>query len=162
MEWNFGQARLPYVLKSPYFCEVLDRLIDERGLTIDHALVPVRSLHAAAESRRDVDRRNPGLALDLPGFGRIVPGGTLPAGAGESQEAVLAQKLHRLLHTLADREIPTTLLHFPRLVHESAYLPRRLAPVLHGLPYEPFARAFARIARPELVHDFPAPGDVLP
>jgi hypothetical protein len=161
LEWDLDASHLPYVLKTPFLCDVLDELIDERSVVIDHAILPIRDLYATAESRRDVTRRtdtSSGGPLVLVDGQLSVPGGVWPSSvADEPQESVLARKLYALLEALVRRDIPTTLLHFPRLVRDARYLHRKLEPVLAGTSYDDFERAFHEVARPELVHDFHPP-----
>lgn len=159
MEWDFHAEHLPYVLKSPFLCLVLDRLLEERDIVIDHAIVPMRELSAAAESRRDVTRRTPPSAApageDVPAWAAdLVPGGLIPTRRGETQEAALSRMFHDLVLTLTRRRIPTTFLEFPRLVRDDRYLYEQIAPALPGIDAERFAAAFAAVARPALVHDF--------
>jgi hypothetical protein len=133
-------------------CDYLDELLASGDVVVDHALVPVRDLHAAAESRRDVMRRSPGPA---PGVG--VPGGLWHTADPTRQERVLEGQLYKLVRALARHDVPTTLLDFPRLVRDARYLHAKLAPLLPDPSYERFAAAFAATARPGLVHDFPPP-----
>jgi len=69
---------------------------------------------------------------------------------------VLATQLYKLLFALTKWDISTTLLHFPRFVHEPAYLYARLRPVLPQVRYEDFLAAFRQVAQPQLVHQFSA------
>jgi len=57
MEWDIRQADAPYIIKSPFLCDYLDDVLDDTGIVIDQAIIPVRHLYSAAESRRDVTRR---------------------------------------------------------------------------------------------------------
>jgi hypothetical protein len=161
MEWDPWSPELPYVLKGPFLCYILDELLETRDIVIDHAIIPVRDLFAAAESRRDVERRTePGAAADpattSPWLAGLVPGGPVPGDPGDSQEAALAKMLHTLVLVLTRREIPMTFLDFPRLVSDHEYLYRRIGPLLPGVDATRFAEACASVARPELVHEFEA------
>lgn len=157
MEQDIRLPGAPYIVKDPWLCERLDEILTEQDLVIDHAFVPVRDLYAAAESRRDVMRRNPEL-IPL----GDVPGGLWLTSDPGMQESVLTVRLYRLIYTLAKRSIPVTFLHFPRLVQDPDYLFTRLQPLLQGpgVDRAAFAQAFERVARPELVHAFapPQPG----
>src|SRR5688572_24304601 len=57
MEWNIRDPNAPYIVKSPWLCDSLDEILEQGDVVVDHALIPVRELYAAAESRRDVSRR---------------------------------------------------------------------------------------------------------
>jgi hypothetical protein len=152
LEWNIGDPGAPYVVKSPMLCDVIDGLVSSGKLVVDHALVPVRNLYAAAESRRDVSRRS-----DPAAHGPVVPGGLWPGSTPERQEAFLAQRLYALIEALARHDVPTTLLHFPRLATDADYLRGKLAPVTGEVPVDAFRRAFAAVSRPELIHAFQRP-----
>ena len=56
MEINPRHPNAPYIVKSFHIAS-LGVLLDEGETKIDHAMIPVRELFAAAESRRDVQRR---------------------------------------------------------------------------------------------------------
>ena len=94
--------------------------------------------------------------FDVAAFGPVVPGGCLPSRGPEDQEGVLARKLYALLETLAAFEVPTTLLHFPRLAIDSAYLFGKLSSFLPGVGYDAFAKTFRQTSRPEKIHSFRA------
>lgn len=148
-ELDLRDPGTPYVVKSPWICGYLNDLLLERAeIVIDHVLVPVRDLYAAAESRRDVVRRaGPCARPD-------VNGGLWHTADPADQERVLTRQLYRLIYALARHEIPVTLLFFPRIVQNPTYLYRRLRPVLPGIDEATFLRAFRAVSRPELVHDF--------
>lgn len=120
----------------------------EGNTVIDHAFIPIRDLYSAAESRRDVERRSRSYS-QVP-----VPGGLWGVMRANEQEAVLALKIYELMTTLAKWSIPLTLLSFPRIVHDPAYLYEKLAPLLGDCSRERFQQGFAAVARPELVHEF--------
>src|SRR5688500_11696675 len=58
LECDIRRGDAPYVVKAPHLCDTLDGVLADGQVVVDHALVPVRDLHAAAESRRDVVRRS--------------------------------------------------------------------------------------------------------
>ncbi len=151
-EHDLRNPAAPYLVKDPHLCEYLDEALAGGGVVVDHALIPVRDLYAAAESRRDVARRwyaDPNSPAYPP------PGGLWdPSTTADGQEAVLAQKLYRLLEALARHDIPTTLLHFPRVVRDPEYLYRKVAFALPGVGLDRFLAAHRAVTRPELVHDF--------
>jgi hypothetical protein len=152
MEWDMRHPGAPYVLKDPWLCDYLSDVLQEGGVCIDHAIIPVRDLFSAAESRRDVTQRT-----DLePYQGNVqnVPGGLWHTARPEQQEAVLAQQLYKLIYTLAQHEIPLTLLHFPRFIHDPSYLHGKLGFMLPVMSYASFLEAFHTVVQPELVHEF--------
>ncbi len=149
MELDIRDSNAPYVVKGPYLCDQLASVLDGGDVVIDQALVPIRDLFAAAESRRDVTRRT-----DSALYPQEVPGGLWKTDAPEKQEAILTGQLYKLLFVLAKRDIPTTLLYFPRFIHEPEYLYERAGFAAKKISREKFMEAFKKVARPELVHDF--------
>lgn len=143
MERDIRAADAPYIIKSPWLCDYLGEVKD---VIIDHAIVPIRDLYSAAESRRDVAKRTDRALYPN------VPGGLWHTEKPEEQEKVLAVQLHKLLSVIAERDIPLTLLHFPRLVEDPAYLYEKLK--FLNIPQQAFGEAFSSTSRPELVHRF--------
>ncbi len=151
MEWAMSDPDAPYIIKSPHLCDSLDTFMAEGRYVIDHAFVPVRDLYQAAQSRRDVHAR----VANLPRVPSAVPGGLWGTANPAHQEMALTLKLYNLMYALARHAIPTTILHFPRLTQDPAYLYRALMPVLGEIDYAQFERGFREVLRPELVHQFP-------
>jgi hypothetical protein len=149
MEWDLRQQDAPYIVKSPWLCDYLDALIEGTGIVIDNAIIPVRDLFAAAESRRHVVQRS---NIDLPPS--QIPGGLWHTDRAEEQEAILASQFYKLIYTLVKREIPITFVHFPRLVHDPEYLYDNLGFLLNQVPFDRFLSEFRATARPDLVHTF--------
>ncbi|CAI8751560.1 hypothetical protein [Methylocaldum szegediense] len=149
MEWDIRRANAPYIIKSPWLCDYLDDVLGSTNIVIDHAIIPIRHLYSAAESRRDVARRtDPSL------YSGNIPGGLWHASNPQQQESVLAEQLYKIIYTIAKRDIPVTLLYFPRFIYEEEYLYRKIVPILNGIKYERYLEVFKQVARPELVHDF--------
>ena len=149
MERDIRDPDCPYVVKSPRLCHDLDAVLRDRSVVVDHAIVPIRNLYAAAESRRNVTLRS-GTSF---GSGEV-PGGLWLTSRPDQQEFVLAVQFHQLMLTITAFEIPITMLQFPRLIKDPNYLWEKLAPLLDGIGPEHFAAAFRRVVRPELIHNF--------
>lgn len=152
MEWDIRAANAPYIVKDPILCDFLDEVLESGDLIIDHAIIPVRDLYSAAESRRDVSRRTDTALFPA------VPGGLWHTTVPEHQEEVLANELYKIIYTIAKRDIPTTLLFFPRLIHDPEYLYSKIEFMLNGIGYLRFLEMFKQTAQPELVHDFSGGG----
>jgi hypothetical protein len=151
MEKDIHLPDAPYIIKTPWLCDYLDEVLEAGNRVIDHAIVPVRDLYSAAQSRRDVSSRtDPAL------YPAGIPGGLWHTNKPEQQEAVLTDELYKLIYTLARRDIPLTLLHFPKLIHDPDYLFRKLEFALPGIGKAEFLEAFQRVVKPELVHTFTA------
>ena len=56
MESDIRRANAPYIVKTPWLCDYLDDAIRVNQVVIDHAIIPMRDLFSAAESRRAVVR----------------------------------------------------------------------------------------------------------
>ena len=111
----------------------------------------MRDLFAAAESRRDVVRRT-----GATGSASEVIGGLLGTDRPEAQEQVLCTMLYPIIYALAKCNIPLTLLDFPRLATDPAYLFAKLSPIFPQVAQTTFDRSFRAVCRPDLIHDFRA------
>lgn len=151
MEWDIRRPDAPYIIKSPWLCDTLAEVMQSGAVCIDRAIVPVRDLYAAAESRRDVTRRSTAEAV-----AGDIPGGLWHTDKPEEQEVILTHQLYKLLHALAQWDIPLTLLYFPRLIEDPAYLYAKLASLTANIPYEDFLAAFRSVVQPQLIHNFAA------
>lgn len=145
LEWNIRNANAPYIVKGPALSKDLDQLLAAGEIVVDCAIIPIRDLYAAAESRRAVQRNHKQ---------RDVPGGLILTENPQEQEAALAIEFHRLAHTLTRHEVPMIWLHFPRLVEDAAYLYGKLKGLLPDQDGETFSQAFRAVSRPDLVHVF--------
>jgi len=149
MEWDLRRPDAPYIVKSPWLCDYLDEALDSGQYIINHAIIPMRDLYSAAESRRDVARR---AGADL--AQEEIRGGLWHTELPEQQEMVLANQFYKVVYTISKRDIPMTLLLFPRFVCDSEYLYRKLEFMLSGIGYQAFLQIFKQISRPEAIHDF--------
>jgi hypothetical protein len=149
MEREICDPDAPYIIKSPWLCNYLDDLLEGGNVIIDHAFIPIRDLYSAAESRRDVTRR-----AEVANFPAGIPGGLWQTEVPEDQEAVLASQLYKIIYTIAKRDIPVTLLHFPRFVNDAEYLYHKIRFLSDGIDYQSFLEIFKQVAQPELIHDF--------
>jgi hypothetical protein len=163
LEWDIHDPAAPYIVKSPYFCEHAAEVLERKDIAIDHVLVPMRDIHAAAESRRFVlDSAVAKLGLVQRIKARVkppkVPGGLFNTKNKSKQESVLLLEFHRLMLALSSEHIPLTLLQYPKLVKEKAYLYEKLRPILGSISEDQFTSAFQQTVRPDWIHSF-APGE---
>lgn len=160
LEWDLRGRDLPRVVKNPNLCDHIDEVLARRDLRIEHLLVPLREPADAARSRRQAQQA--GLTA-MPWHkrwravlkGKAVDGGLWPGTAPAEQEQVVVECVHRLLLAVAARDIPVTLLAYPRLTRDPAYLYAKLKPVLTGVDWPRFHAAFAAQVRPDWVHASP-------
>src|SRR5436309_11606939 len=54
MELDIRRPDAPYIIKTPRLCNYLDEVLQSGQVIIDHAIIPMRDLYSAAQSRRDV------------------------------------------------------------------------------------------------------------
>ncbi len=147
--------RLPYVIKSPWLADEIEPAL-RGGFKVEAAIIPLRDLYEAAESRRQVYRQAEARGKDP----LTHPGSLWKTREPEGQEAVLTRQLYKFLEPLVKAEVPLFFLSFPRLAQDGEYFHRRLEPLFtrHGVGREEVLRAHRRIADPGLVSRFPAPG----
>ncbi|MGD1032314.1 MAG: hypothetical protein ABSA05_14370 [Opitutaceae bacterium] len=155
LERSIISPRAPYIVKNPDLCESLPAVLATGRFVIDRAIVPIRDLESAAMSRARVGGRNGSLH-----------GGLWKTGDPAAQKAVLGELFHGLMHTLAEHDIPITLILFPRMVEDADYTYDKLHFLVGKIPRPRFHRIFGRIADPGLVHQFrpnpAAPAPMLP
>ena len=113
--------------------------------------VPMRELSAAAESRRYVVRHTDNSFGLRPSQ---MAGGLWHTDDPEEQEGILLRQLYKLMLALSGAEVPLTLLRYPGLTQDMAYLYRKLRPVLGAIDSGRFEEAFALTVRPDWVHRF--------
>ena len=135
--FNIYDETSPYITKSPFFCDCLEEIIEERDIIIDHILIPIRDLYSAAQSR---------IFL-----GDGAEGGLFGTRDPEQQEGILGRKLYNLIHIIVKYDIPTTFLLFPRIVTDPRYLFKKLKFMLKDISYKKFLRAFYIVSTPEKV-----------
>jgi len=146
LERDILAADSPYIVKNPEFCSTLPALLSTGRIAVDHVLVPIRELSEAAQSR-----------IRIGGANGSVPGGLTGTADPAAQKGILAENFHRLMHTLADHDIPHTLLHFPRIARDCDYAFAKLRFMAPGTGRDAFDTAFRSVSRPGLIHDFKAP-----
>ncbi len=151
MEKDLRDPNAPYIVKSPWICDYLHEVMNSGEIVIDHAIIPMRELYSAAESRRYISSQDPNGHIP-----NIVPGGVWDAPDAREQEKVLAIKLYQLLYTLIEHEIPITFLRFPQFAYDPIYLYRKLWFLLDQFRFTYFLKTFQKIVKPELIHDFRA------
>jgi hypothetical protein len=159
LENDIRKDGAPYIVKSTFFCDYVGEVVKREDIRLEHVFVPVRDLYAAAESRRFVTRK---AVSKMPFWKRLknrikppkLAGGLMHSRAKRKQEKVLMGQLYNLILALSEAHIPVTLLQFPKLVKDSAYLYEKLKPILGTISYSEFESKFSQTVRPELVHDF--------
>lgn len=149
--------RLPYVAKSPWFGTNLIDFLDSGQLSVQMAIIPMRSLESAAESRRQVAARAAESGLDFDKH----PGGLLGGksrDAAKNQERQLARRFYELVHTLVSYDVPMIFLRFPDFAQGRQDLVCELEPLLiqHGVSTQEASAALSHVVRPDLIHDFTA------
>lgn len=130
-------GELPYVAKSPWLFETIDRVLARPDIALDAVIVPMRDLVEAATSRTLLEMRAAHQAA--PWMAELdrswetwasTPGGVIYSLNPLDQGRLLAVGFHQLLERLAAADVPVVLLAFPKFVEDAGYLYRRLRPVL--------------------------------
>ncbi len=151
-------ARLPYVAKSPWFGRKLRGYLDRDELRVKAAIVPMRDLEEAAESRRRVSSAAAEAGLDPERHPGGMVGASRPGSGGGKQERQLARLFYDLVAALVAHDVPIYFLRFPDFARGRQDLFAALEPLLtsHGVTAEEARAALGRVVRPELIHEFPA------
>ncbi|MEP7158134.1 MAG: class I SAM-dependent methyltransferase [Chloroflexota bacterium] len=153
---DLAAAKLPYVIKSPWYTQSIAKALASGEPRISTAILAVRNLFAAAESRRDVSRR--WLAA---GREERAPGGLWMTSVPDEQEAVLAAEFHNLVEELSRARVRMLFLHYPEFVRSHEVLYAGLGAFLseHGVTAEGSLAAYGEAVDPALVHDYPETDD---
>jgi hypothetical protein len=159
LEHDIRRANAPYIVKSPWFCDYAEEVLARNDILIEHVFIPMRDLRAAAESRRFVTEATLSSMttfnrLRFRFFRKVVAGGIWHTFRPDQQEAVLLEQVYKLILALSKTSIPITLLRYPLLVSDAAYLFRKLQPILADTGYAEFERVFHQVADENLVHHF--------
>lgn len=127
---------LPYVMKSPWLYEYVERVIADERIAIDAVVIPMRGIVEAASSRTLNELRARYADEDLPDelnlwetWGKT-PGGIVYSLNPIDQARLLALGFHELIQVLVSNDIPVVLLDFPRFIKDPDYLYRKLRPVI--------------------------------
>jgi hypothetical protein len=157
LEHDIQKEDVPYVIKDPVFCDIVESVLARDDIAIDHVFIPMRDLYAAAESRRHVVQSSMEAMNEEQRQGikpRQIPGGLWSTDNPGDQEAVLLVKFYRLMHALSKTSIPVTLMQYPRITTDEKYLYEKLRPLLGSIEFGTFSTVFAQTVRPEWVHQF--------
>lgn len=145
----------PYVVKSPIYADLLPPLLADGTIRLRAVILPMRDLTAAAQSRIRVTQ----AAIAAGGSLETEhPGGMWLTRQPEEQEAKLAIQFYKIMQVLTQFGVTPTILEFPRLAQDDAYLYGHLEPLLraHGVSRAEARSAFARVVRTDRIHDFSA------
>lgn len=157
LEHDIRLPQAPYVVKSPWFCDYAGEVLADPDIIIEHVFVPMRSIFAAAESRRFVLRqaKEQGV-ISANANPESVPGGLWHTQSDEQgiQERILLDQFYKLMLALSGSMVPVTLLQYPRLVAEPRYLYEKLRPVSGSIDFAAFKAAYDKTANPAMVHRF--------
>ena len=131
------------IIKSPWMALTLDSELAKGEFAIEHAIICIRDLSSAAESRRRVQAAK--------GGGEEVVGGLWMTQNPKKQDNVLAKIFYRLVYTLTAHDVPMTFLHFPRFAEDVEYAVRKLSPVFPEVERKDWLEAHAAEARPDWI-----------
>jgi hypothetical protein len=153
-----GNADAPYVVKSPWLYEFVERLLADPETVVDAVVIPMRSIVEAATSRTVNELRARHGNTTVPDDCKqwetwaATPGGIVYSLNPIDQARLLALGFHELLHALVKRNIPVVLLDFPRFIEDPDYLYEALRPTLgHRIDRTSSLRAHVRTAVPSKV-----------
>lgn len=143
---NYEDA--PYIVKSPFFCDHMKEVLENKNFIIDHVIIPVRDIKAAALSRKRVVERT---KSNLPPS--KITGGLWGTDNFEKQEDILLNKFYNLMLALSASKVPLILLQYPKLIKDRIYLFEKLLPILPSdLTVSMFLNAFDETVKPEWIN----------
>ncbi len=117
LEHRLSDPTLPQVVKSPLLCHDIETYLQNK-LPIKLAIIPVRDLCSAAESRRSISA----CAHASGGNPYSCPGGLWEVENPADQEYVLAVNFFKFIKPLVDHEVPIIMLAFPRFLEDPSYM----------------------------------------
>ena len=151
LEHDVRYKNAPYIVKDPWFCDYAEEVLERDDIQIEHVFIPMRDLHAAAESRRYVVKNTPSKASLRPSQ---IPGGLWHTDNKDEQEIILLLQIYKLTLALSDTTIPLTLLRYPKITKDSSYLYEKINPILGEIGNNKFSSVFEETVRPDWVHSF--------
>jgi hypothetical protein len=146
-EFDIRKPGAPYAVKNPELAAQLPGLLRSGELQareIDHVLILLRDLDQSAASRIDQTRRK--------GYLRS-PGGIVGVTWPGRQQDELARRIYSLVATLAEHDIPFTVISFPRFARDSQYCYRHLQRLI-DVPAEEFEDAWRAVVDPGLINTY--------
>lgn len=148
---------MPYVAKSPWFGAQVGDYLENGTLRVKAAIIPIRDLHEAAESRREVSRRAAEAGHDPKKHPGGILGGAGSPQAAAKQEQKLARRFFDLVAVLVRHDVPIHFLRFPDFARGEQDLYQALRPLMdaHGVTAEESQAALRQVLRPDLIHEFP-------
>ncbi len=117
-------ADLPYVIKSPWLYEFVDRLLERDDLQIDAVIMPMRDIVEAAASRVILEMRSRHEEqAGHPDFTEwenwgLTPGGVVFSLNPMDQARILAMGFHESIRALVRKQIPIVFVDFPRMIED--------------------------------------------
>lgn len=150
LEHDLRTENLPKIIKSPWFADQILEVLSNGRVKIDYAIIPVRDIVSAAESRRRVFHEARALGFDP----LLHPGTLWKTENPDEQEAQLALQFHKLIYGLATFHIPTYFVVFPNFAKSHDVLYTSIRPILEalGVSKERSERAYAAVVDRGLIH----------
>jgi hypothetical protein len=150
LEHDIRTPNAPYVIKSPWFCDHAQEVINDESIKIDHIFIPFRDVSHAAESRIRVTQESANNDM----IKSDVPGGLWHTHDPKEQCSILYQQLNKLLLAVSATHLRVTFLNFPLLTEDAEYCYRKLFPIISSVGFGEFKTAFNKVRKPEWVHSF--------
>lgn len=121
----------PYIIKNPQYAHQIDKVHD----LIEHAIIPMRDIKLAAQSRVNN------------GVGR---GGLWEATDLESQIEYLETISKKMFNDLTEFKVPYTTIDFPRFTLDPEYCYEQLQYIVSDIDYDKFLVVHTRIMDPDI------------
>ena len=140
---NLLTKESPVIVKSPYLTDTLFKDLAEHDFGVLFAIIPIRKLEDAAESRRRVHGEAIRQGLDP----YIHPGALWLTDDPALQEERLALQHYKAVYALAKYRVRTFSLAFPDYAYDISYCFRALESIweIYGVSQAEFVAAFGRV-----------------
>ncbi|MGV0909607.1 hypothetical protein [Martelella sp. FOR1707] len=134
----------PYVIKSPWYADELMSALEYRQTKIHAALIPMRDIFSAAESRRRVSESG------------ATAGGLWYTDNPETQENALAFQFYKAVYPLIKFRVRTYFFCFPDFADDFEYFWSSIETLLrdHGVRRSEARKVFLEIVDPTKIHRF--------
>jgi hypothetical protein len=156
MEFDLNSENLPFIIKSPFLCDELEKFINEKKICIKYLIVPIRDLYSAAESRRKIQKEGKNFNFSS---SENIPGGLWGTKDPEMQEQFLMKMFYKLIFLSVKYDLKIIFLDFPKIINDPEYLRQKLLPLFKfsmrfKLRKKKFHRIYSLVCKPELLHNF--------
>jgi len=131
-------SKLPKIIKNPRFATMLEKLLAEKRIEVDHVFACVRDLHSVAKSKVESGKKHPRERYYQKSVDDI--------------QRDSAEQLGMMTATLLTRDVPHSFVVFPRMIDDWEYLFDILKPIFPQLDKQVFKETHGKLAKKGFVN----------